>query len=899
MYMSTKFPRRRNNNWIPFIRNQTVLTATGAILGVQLIHNLAVQLLVGGVLIIGNSVPYRHHIATEWMMIWVKKHWSKTQEMLPWIKKTHTIANSHLTQTMRLGAAGDVSIIRMDSRTGAMWFDDHGAENRLCWIGVWLIPATSHLLLSSEAEQQSTLMQWGRLLSSIAGQSVKRLQFFTDVIVTAAAGPKETLRRLEEENPDIDPALAKRYRIVADEVGGQVYDRRTYLVVEFAKIGLSQTDALRLALDQADRTIRGMVKSARALTSEELTELISGAFNPDTTFLRLLLGLKDGERNALAPVKYNVSTTPTSLVLPYHLSRTYVITEFPQMAVADTWQLNLLGGIPPSVARYTISYIWAVTDPQMALRQAEREANKVEMETLARAAGRGNQRIMSREYAEINAARETEIDLTTGEAMLKGIATITIEAATTELLDIAETWIERQAGNSFIRIRRTDRRHDEGWATSLPLAIMPQYFESHTLSTRQAQSLYQAQIAAPLNVPGILLGRDDLSGAPFSWDPFELYAESIITSPIAIVLGNVGTGKSTFSKLLALRGTGVHGYGFFALDPKGEYQDVATALGLPYMILAPGQTRINPLDLDTASSKATMLSILASSSMDCNLTPDQAAALDKTAELLLDRATLSDAIDILREVPPELSYAMGTPTRDDAVQRLIPVVAGLQRYLGSGPLGGLFDGKTSVEVNSKGMIINLSAVFREPTLFKPVSNVVAFWLRNAISKLEQRSFLIVDEGWAVLDNLASFLQSTTKLSRAYGVSLVLTMHGLSDVLGAANVGTATAGKLQTIIDAVQSAFIFSNNPNEIELIGEAFTLTRSERRLLNLDDATGNFKGLFLAIIGGHRYLCRTVLAEADMRSTDTDQNMVAIRNRQVSLPSKASSSTKIFGTWQ
>jgi hypothetical protein len=462
----------------------------------------------------------------------------------------------------------------------------------------------------------------------------------------------------------------------------------------------------------------------------------------------------------------------------------------------------------------------------------------------------------------------------------------------------ARAWLPRQAGSAFIRLRRTDARHGEGWATSLPLAITPPYFESHTLSTRQAQSLYQAQIAAPLGVPGILLGRDDLSGAPFSWDPFELYAARIVTSPIAIVLGQVGTGKSTFSKLLALRGAGVHGYGFFALDPKGEYAGVATELGLPYLLLAPGETRINPLDLDSAAAKATMLGILASSVMDRGLTPDEAAALDKTAELLAPGSTLAEAIAILREVPPELSHAMGTPARDDAVGRLIPVIAGLQRYLGAGQLGGLFDGETSVKLNPKGMIINLSGVFREPALFKPVSNVVAFWLRNAISQLEQRSFLVVDEGWALLDNLASFLQATTKLSRSYGVSLVLTMHGLSDVLGAASSGTATAGKLQTIIEAVQSAFVFSNSANEIRLIGETFTLTRAERDILNLDDATSNYRGLFLAMIGGYRYLCRTVLADADYGTTDTDQNMGARRVQTPAIQAPLPPSEKIFGRW-
>lgn len=894
--MSTKFPKRRPNNWIPFVRNQTLVTVIVAFLGMQLIHNLVLELLTGALIIIANGIPFKHHIASEWIYIWIKKNWTKVLGLVSWGKQKE-FKNPNLVETIQLANAGEASIVRINRESGAIFFSDHGTQNRRCYLGVWMIPASSHLLLSSQAEQHATFAQWGRLLASIAGQSIKRLQFFTDVIVTTAAGPKDTLHRLIEDNPNLDQDLVERYSEVANAVGGQVYERKNYLTVEFAKIGANQTEALKMATEQLDRTIRGMLRQARLLNTDELCELIGGALNPDSAFLRFLLGSHGNEVPSLSTRPYNISTSAKELILPYHLSRTYVITEFPQMAVADTWQLNLLGGMPANIARYAISYIFDITDPQMALRQAEREANKIEMETLTRAANRGNQRIMSREYAEIESARDTERELTVGEAMLKGIATITITADTEGILDDAETWLMRQTGSCYIRIRRVDWRHDEGWATSLPLAITPPYFESHTLSTARAQTLYQAQIAAPLNVPGILLGRDDLSGAPFSWDPFELYASHIITSPIAIVLGQVGTGKSTFSKLLALRGTGVHGYGFFALDPKGEYADVAKELRLPYLMLAPGKTRINPLDLDSPSAKATMLGILASSVMDRSLTPDEAAALDKTAELLQEGATLFDAVNILREVPEEIVYAMGTPTRDDAVQRLIPVLAGLQRYLGAGALGGLFDGKTSIELDPRGMVINLAEAFREPTLFKPVSSVVAFWLRNAISHLAQRSFLVVDEGWAVLDNLASFLQTTTKLSRSYGVSLVLTMHGLSDVLGAANAGTAISGKLQTIIDAVQSAFIFSNSSNEIELIAQTFTLTQAEQSILNLDDAASNYRGLFLAMIGGNHYLCRTVLADRDALTTNTDQNMAAMTAKPVAKASKTHSE-KIFGSW-
>jgi hypothetical protein len=897
--MATKFPRRRSATWIPFVRNHSVLTAIVAVLLVPAIHNLVLELVIGGILIVGNSVPIRHHIVTEWLSILVQKraHWLTAMFSRTKGSSGRSAVANEVTK-IDLGIYGSVTVSHMAQDEGLLWYDDKKGA-RFAWIGVWLIPATSHLLLLSDAEQHNILMQWGRLLSSLAGQSVKRMQFLTDVIVTAAVGPKEVLRRLCEEDPNLDEKLVARYREVTERVGDQVYDRRSYLVVEFSKIGLGETEALKSAVDQTERTIKGLVPTARLLDPDELIEVLSGAQNPQTAFLRLLLGYYAPDLTSLTPVRYDLASSTTDMILPYHVSRTYVIGDFPQVYVPQTWQLNLLGGIPPNVARYAISYTWTVGDPTMALRQAEREANKVEMETLTRASGRGTQRIMTREYAEMDAARQTEADLTTGEAILKGIGTITITADSTRILDEAETWLYRQAGMSYLSLRRADWRHDEGWTTSLPLAIIPPYFETHTLSTKQAQSLYQAQIASPLQVPGILLGRDDLSGAPYSWDPFELYARQIITSPIAIVLGQVGTGKSTFSKLLALRGAGVHGYGFFALDPKGEYADTARELDLPYLMLAPGKTRINPLDLDSPSAKATMLAILAASVMDRNPSPDEAAAIDKVAELLPDRATLADAIDVLRAVPPEVSYAMGVPTRKDAVQRLIPVVAGLQRYLGSGQLGGLFDGETSVSINPRGMIINLSEVFREPALFKPVSNVVAFWLRNAISHLEQRSFLIVDEGWAILDNLAAFLQTTTKLSRSYGVSLVLTMHGLSDVLGAANTGTATAGKLQTVVDAVQSAFIFSNSGNEISAIGETFALTNAERSILNLEEASGNYRGLFLSLIGSHHYLCRTVLATADSETTNTDQNMAAtLQTRQGPKP-RTLSTERIFTPWE
>ena len=906
--MSVKFPKRRSNNWVPFVKNHTLIAAISVIFVVQSIHNLLIELVLGGGLVILNALPYHHYVASEWVLIWTKKRWGKLQGFLPWGTKKVTTSNDESSNDeLVLASLGTASIVSvrlttesMSKNSAVLWFNGSPSQNSMGWIGVWKIPATSHLALAAEPDQKAVFSSWGRLLVALNQNAVARIEMLQNTIVTTSTGPLNTLRQMTEVHPDLDPDLVKRYNEVATMVGSQVHDRNSYLAIELKGLSRNQKSEMVQVIEHLDRIIKGHVKNAELLSPDELRELIAGAINPEMTFLRMLLGFAShSDIKSLNPVPYHLQSDINHLRLPYHLSRSYVISEFPLLEVDDTWQLSLLGSIPPKVARYSIAYTFHPSDPQTALHDAERQANKTEMEILSRASGRGNQRIMSREHEEIQSAQQTERDLTTGEAMLKGIGIITITVESEPSLEEAETWLLRQAGTAFLKLRRLDWRHDEGWLATLPLCVMPIQLETHIMSTKQAQSLFQAQIGSPLPVPGILLGRDKFSGAPFSWDAFELYASHIISSPTAIVLGQVGTGKSTLSKLLALRGMGVHKYGFFALDPKGEYTDTAKELGIPYHKLVPHVTPINPLDLDSVSAKASMLGILATSVIGRSLEPQEASALDALAGLLPPGATLSTAINLLRFLPDEVVYAMAAQTKDSANQQLQQVIAGLQRYTGAGKLGGLFDGNKSFDIDPKGMIVNLAGVFTDE-LFKPVSQVVAFWLKNAITNLDQRSFLIVDEGWAILDSMAAFLQSTTKLSRSYGVSLILTMHGLSDVAGSANAGTATQGKLQTILEAAQSAFIFSNTSSEMKLIAENFTLSRTEQAILNLDEGRSDAKGMFLAVIGGNHFLCETVLARGDIETTNTDQNMSStlMDARMSAKDEDFVVSAKIFDDW-
>jgi hypothetical protein len=115
--------------------------------------------------------------------------------------------------------------------------------------------------------------------------------------------------------------------------------------------------------------------------------------------------------------------------------------------------------------------------------------------------------------------------------------------------------------------------------------------------------MYPCQIDPGLGPTGILMGTDLGSGSTFHYDPFDLYARGIITSPNMVILGLVGRGKSTVVKTLLYRSLGLlaspNGQPRFAViaDPKGEYAPLAEALGMTRLKLMPGgTTRLNPLD---------------------------------------------------------------------------------------------------------------------------------------------------------------------------------------------------------------------------------------------------------------------------------------------------------------
>jgi hypothetical protein len=420
---------------------------------------------------------------------------------------------------------------------------------------------------------------------------------------------------------------------------------------------------------------------------------------------------------------------------------------------------------------------------------------------------------------------------------------------------------------------------------------------AHQITTRNLGAAYPFIAEAGLGQRGVVIG-DDLLGGSFVFDPFELYAQGVISNPNMVVFGQIGRGKSAFVKTFLWR-QAVFGRKAWVVDPKGEYSDLAAAWGVRPVALRPGGAiRLNPLDpgpapgggaVDgegtTARRQMELLSSLAGACLGRSLLPRERAALGVALVSATERADVPTVPSVVEELlaPTAASAASLRTELHELLEDGRDVALELRRLV-HGDLCGMFDGPTTsgLDLSAPLVVLDLSALYTSAALGILMACATA-WLQAALARASSARgatvrtsghvFLVVDEAWAILPNLgvARWLQSSWKLSRAFGVSNVAVLHRVSDLRSVGASDSEQVALAQGLLADSETRVIYAQSPGELALATELLSLTATERDLL-----PQLRRGVALWKVGQRSFLVQHRLSPMERLLVDTDGAMTS-----------------------
>jgi hypothetical protein len=274
-----------------------------------------------------------------------------------------------------------------------------------------------------------------------------------------------------------------------------------------------------------------------------------------------------------------------------------------------------------------------------------------------------------------------------------------------------------------------------------------------------------------------------------------------------------------------------------------------------------------------------LLSSLATACLGRSLAPRERAAVSiAVTEASAHRVpTVPDVVEALLAPTPEAAAALRTSPRE-LVEDGRDVALELRRLV-HGDLHGMFDGPTTegLDLSSPLVVLDLSALYTSTALGILMACAMA-WLQSALERSARThevrlrgTFLVVDEAWAILSNLgvARWLQTSWKLSRAFGVSNVAIVHRASDLRAVGASDSEQVALAQGLLADSETRVVYAQSPGEIAAARELLSLSATEADLLpQLRRGVGLWK------VGQRSFLVHHRLSALERGIVDTDRAM-------------------------
>lgn len=401
---------------------------------------------------------------------------------------------------------------------------------------------------------------------------------------------------------------------------------------------------------------------------------------------------------------------------------------------------------------------------------------------------------------------------------------------------------------------------------------------------------------ASLGHEGAYIGNDVFGGGAFVFDPWELYRQKVITGMSMILLGAVGTGKSTCAKSLVARLVLLGRKALVLADRKGEWDAVAAFLGGLTIKVGPGQdARINPLDegirprLDPDGEpmsdakwemivRARRLNVLLA--VGAILLARPIAGAEHTAmSTALDAAA---AVSAAGKTPPTLpeftrqlhAIAASAEFSDETRKAAERLEHGYRRC-SEGDLRGMFDGHTTVVFDPDAPIITVNT--KALSGASPEARKVAYactgsWAESMVTNADSGQRLCVyEEGWDSISDAASLTRMVEawKLARDYGIFNILIVHKLGDLDIAGDAGTAMAAMARSLLGDTEVKVIYRQESANLATTKKELGLTDAE-----LKEVSRNRQGTGLWKVGRRAINVHNLRTTAEVKPFDTDSKM-------------------------
>ncbi|QTE30057.1 TraC family protein [Pengzhenrongella sicca] len=388
-------------------------------------------------------------------------------------------------------------------------------------------------------------------------------------------------------------------------------------------------------------------------------------------------------------------------------------------------------------------------------------------------------------------------------------------------------------------------------------------------------------LTAPACDTGVLIGVDALTGGPFCFDPWALYAAGVLTNPNVLLAGVIGQGKSALAKSIAIRSIAVGRRVYVPGDPKGEWAPVAEAVGGVVVRLGPGMsTRLNPLDAGdetpaiTHGRRVRLLASLAETTLGRDLRAVEHGALDAalTAAETSASPTIPDVIAALITPDDDAARADGSTATERASDGR-DLAHGLRRLV-RGDLAGMFDGTSTqtLDTSAPMVVLDLSRLGSNEDALALAMTCAQTWLEAALATPDGvLRWVIYDEAWRLLRSLPLVrrLQSQWKLSRAHGIANLLILHRLSDLDAVGAHGSEARAIAAGLLADCSTRVTYRQESDQLTATAAALGLTEPERDLLTaLPRGTGLWK------MPGCSHIAHHLLHPDELAVFDTDAAM-------------------------